>query len=428
METTVVSLNHEQAELPWHRLIGVTIMAFGLGVSVNVLEPAMLGHQIIRFAPAWKNTALGLTTFLGLLVAVVTQPLVGALSDRTSSRLGRRAPYLIGGALLAVVSHFLIAYAPSLAVLAFSVLVLQAASNTAHGPFLALIPDQIPSSQRGRAAGLKSTFDILSFIVGRQAGGILIAQERLTAAASVAGAAILIALALTLLVSKDRSGAASDREIVSLASVFRVPWRQRPNFSLWFLNRTLFWGSLLAINTFILFYLVDVVGMAESSAQRLVGNVAAIIGGAVLLTALPAGWLSDRVGRRMVIAVSGLVAAAGVGMLLLTPTPTGVVTAAGVIGLGTGVYLSGSWALATDLVPTEEAGRYMGIANIASAGGSAAARGIGAVIVDPINQLLGSQAAGYTVLFVGAMLALLLASILILRLQPRPDGSYRAAT
>lgn len=403
--------------LPWHRLVGTTIFAFGLGVSINVLEPAMLGHQMLKFAPAWKNLALGAATFLGLLVAMLTQPLVGALSDRTRTRFGRRVPYLIGGTVVVVIGHFLIAFAPSLAVVVLSLLLLQLASNTVQGPWQALIPDQVPGAQRGRAAGLKTTFDILAFIVGRQAGGMLIAQERLAAAASVAATAFAGALVITLITSSEglRSVPASGPR--DLREAFSVPWRNRPNFSLWFLNRLLFWGSLTAINTFILFYLVDAISMSEPAAQRLVGDVAAVIGVAVLFTALPVGWLSDRVGRRGLVAGSGLLAAGGTVLLLALRSPLGVTLAAGVLGLGTGVYLSGSWALVTDLVPAGQAARYMGIANIASAGGSAIARALGAGIVDPFNRALDSQFAGYAVLYGLAAASFVFASLLMLRLE-----------
>lgn len=377
----------------------------------------MLGHQILRFAPSWKNLALGAATFLGLVVAILTQPLVGVLSDRTRTRFGRRLPYLIGGTVVVVISHFVIAFAPSLAVLVLSLLLLQLASNTVQGPWQALIPDQVPSAQRGRAAGLKTTFDILAFVVGRQAGGVLIAQERLAAAASVAAAAFAGSLLITLITSSEGLRSVPSSGPSDLRNAFSVPWRDRPGFSLWFLNRLLFWGSLTAINTFILFYLVDAMGMSEPGAQRLVGDVGAVIGVAVLFTALPVGWLSDRVGRRALVAGSGILAAGGTVLLLALRSPLGVTIAAAVLGLGTGVFLSGSWALVTDLVPAGEAARYMGIANIASAGGSAIARALGAGIVDPLNELLNSQFVGYAVLYGLAAASFVLASLLMLRLE-----------
>ena len=416
-----------KSKLSWSRLIGLTIFAFGLGVSINVLEPALLGHQMLRFAPSWKNAALGAATFLGLLVAVVTQPLIGALSDRTRTRFGRRTPYLILGALVVAVSYLLLAYAPSLIILILALLIFQSATNTVQGPWQALIPDQVPGAQRGRAAGLKSTFEILGFVVGRQAGGALLAAEQPALAAVFAVGAYVITLAITMLTSTRRAPTSRRSSSLSLRQVFSVPWRERPNFALWFLNRLLFWGSLIAVNTFVLFYVVDAVGFDQAAAQRLVGRLGAVLGLGVLLTALPAGWLADRIGRRKLIAGAGALAAFGILVLLVLRSAAGVTLAGVLIGLATGTFLSGSWALATDLVPTVEAARYMGIANVASAGGSAAARGLGALMVDPLNQALGSDTIGYVLLFSLAVASLLLSSFLILRLDEDAVAEEAAA-
>src|SRR3990170_947919 len=87
--------------LPWYRLAGLTLFALAFGIGANSLEPAVLGQRFLELAPERKNTALGLTTAAGLLVATLVQPVVGGFSDRTAGRLGRRIPYFIVGAVLA---------------------------------------------------------------------------------------------------------------------------------------------------------------------------------------------------------------------------------------------------------------------------------------------------------------------------------------
>ena len=130
---------------------------------------------------------------------------------------------------------------------------------------------------------------------------------------------------------------------------------------------------------------------------------------------LPSGWLADRVGRKPLVASAGLIAAAGTAMVLVVRTP-GLITAAGaLIGLGVGVFLSANWALVTDLVPQAEAARYLGIANIATAGGSGVARLLGGALIDPVNRLLGSPSAGYRCLYGLTMLAFLAGTAAILR-------------
>ncbi|MBM3121878.1 MAG: SLC45 family MFS transporter, partial [Chloroflexi bacterium] len=152
------------SRLPWYRLAAVTLFSLALGVVSNTLEPAVLGHKVLELVPEQKNTALGFTTFAGLIVAMLWQPMVGAWSDRTRSAWGRRAPYFIAGTVVVAACLFAIALAPTFAVVVASVLLIQLASNTVQGPWQALIPDQVPPGQRGAASGLKAAFDILSFV------------------------------------------------------------------------------------------------------------------------------------------------------------------------------------------------------------------------------------------------------------------------
>lgn len=404
--------------LPWYRLAAVTLFSLALGVVSNTLEPAVLGHKVLRLVPEQKNTALGFTTFAGLIAAVLWQPIVGAWSDRTHSPWGRRAPYFIAGTLLVAACLYAIALAPTFAVVVAGVLLIQLASNTVQGPWQALIPDQVPAGQRGAASGLKAAFDILAFVLGRQVSGRLVAAGSVVGAVSVAAGLFAVVLLLTLVAARERPmvlPAAPQPMPRVLGHSFAVDWKAHPAFAWWFANRFLFWAGFIALNTFLLFYMIDVVHMAEAEAQRFVGNMSTVIGLVLLVVTLPSGWLADRVGRKPLVASAGLIAAAGTAMVLVVRTP-GLITAAGaLIGLGVGVFLSANWALVTDLVPQAEAARYLGIANIATAGGSGVARLLGGALIDPVNRLLGSPSAGYRCLYGLTMLAFLAGTAAILR-------------
>jgi hypothetical protein len=84
--------------------------------------------------------------------------------------------------------------------------------------------------------------------------------------------------------------------------------------------------------------------------------------------------------------------------------------------------------LVTDLVPEGEAARYLGIANIATAGGSGLARLIGGTLIDPLNRLLGSPSAGYLALYTLTMIAFLMAALAITRVpEARPGITARGS-
>lgn len=409
------------------RLASITFFALALGMLANTLEPSVLGHKMIELVPEGKNTALGFTTFAGLIVAVLWQPIVGALSDRTRSPWGRRIPFLIIGTIGVVASLYLIALAPLFLFVVIGTLAIQVASNTVQGPWQALIPDHVPRWQRGTASGMKSAFEILSFVLGRRISGYLVADGNVIGAVSVAAFVYVLALVLTIVAvkggDKPRNEAPQTSVRKALATTFSVDFKAHPAFKWWFLNRFLFWSGFIALNTFLLFFIIDVVKMGEAEAQRLVADLTTILGLALLIVTLPAGWVADRVGRRPLVVIAGLLSTLGIVSVLIFRSRSLLIAAGILIGLGAGIFLSANWALITDIVPEREAARYLGIANIASAGGSAVARFLGGALIDPINRLVGDPAAGYYGLYTLAGLAFLVGTWAILRMPIDPENN-----
>jgi len=130
------------------------------------------------------------------------------------------------------------------------------------------------------------------------------------------------------------------------------------------------------------------------------GNLMTVIGLFILLSALAGGWIADRFGKRRVVALSGLLAAVGGGAVLTTiwlPRMEMLYMVGIVIGLGTGLFMTGNWALGTELVPAEEAGRYLGVSNLAGAGAGMIGKGIGGPIADYLNTY--QPGLGYFVIF-----------------------------
>ena len=389
-------------------------------MATNTLDPALLSYKAALLAPDHRNTALGLTTAAGLLVATFTQPLIGALSDRTRSRWGRRVPFFLLGTVLSIASLFAVALAPSLALLALAFMGYEFASNTALAPWQALLPDQVAPSRRGAASGLKTMFEILAFVAGRRTAGYLIADDQILASVAVAALVFGLSMFLTALAAREGRGSNPAEEIGSQlprapsAAASKTPWP--PGFGWWFLNRGLFWGGLIALSSFVLFYLEDVVGMSFAEASRFFGDLSLVLGLSLLAVALPAGRLSDRIGRRPLIVASCLIAILGNAVLLTARSRPTLILGGGLLGLAAGTYLASNWALATDLVPRFQAARYLGIANIATAGGSFLARFAGGALIEPINRTFESSSAGYFTLYGLTLIGFLLATLAVLRM------------
>jgi MFS family permease len=125
-----------------------------------------------------------------------------------------------------------------------------------------------------------------------------------------------------------------------------------------------------------------------------------IVGVLILLFAFVSGWLSDRIGHKRVVAIAGVVAALGVAIAIAVPDLTAVNVGGIFIGAATGMFYTANWALGTSLVPKAEAGRYLGISNLAGAGAGAVGAYIGGPIADYFTvRFPAIPGIGYVLLF-----------------------------
>lgn len=412
------------------RMFVISLLGFALTFSSNIQDPPLMTFKTRQLAPDMPNTALGFLGFIGLLVAMVVQPIVGVFSDRAKTKLGRRLPFIIGGAVLIAASLFLLAAAPTLWILLMGVILIQFSSNILQGPWQALIPDLVPDEQHGQASSLKAVMDIIALVVGGLVAGKVLSagiarwgNNGVYLAAAVPSIVFFIFVIFTAIWAREKDepqaevGPATTRSMgEALKEAFYVNFRENRVFGWWFANRILFWGSFIAINTFLINYLVDVIGMTQANAQSFYGNLKLILGGALIVLALISGVVSDKYGRKPVMLISGLVSFAGATMILLVRSQTLITIAGAIVGMGIGAFITVSWALATDIVPRQEAARYLGIANIATCIGSGVARLLGGVLIDPINRMLGSNSLGYLSLFILAALCFLASALVIIPL------------
>src|SRR5574340_58984 len=133
----------------------------GLSFMWNALHPIILPAVLLNYVPdARKNTWLGLLTFVGLLIAMVVQPMAGAVSDHWRSRWGRRRPLMLIGTLFDFVFLSLLAWAGGFTWLVIGYIGLQFSSNIAHAPLQGLLPDRVPKSQLGVASSIKTFMDM----------------------------------------------------------------------------------------------------------------------------------------------------------------------------------------------------------------------------------------------------------------------------
>jgi MFS family permease len=199
----------------------------------------------------------------------------------------------------------------------------------------------------------------------------------------------------------------------------RDPFRNRaglhPHLPWFLVSRYLMITAIFVFPTYGLFFLRDVVG-ADNPPQTL-ATMILCIGGALVISVYPAGWLSDRIGRKPVVIFGGLAAALASLALLTADTSLEVLLIASIAGAAVGTLLSASWALANELGTEGREGQHMGIVNLATIAGAASAKVFGPG-VDLLNLALPGY--GYSALLSGCGAAFLVGALLILPLNPRP--------
>ena len=410
--------------------VTMNVYWFGLAFMWNALHPIVLPALLLRLVPeSLKNTYLGGLTFAGLILAMVVQPLAGGLSDGTRLRWGRRRPWILMGTLFALVFLAGMALAEDFLGLLVAYLLLQFASNSAHGPAQGLIPDLVPEKERGLASGIKNLFDMLGLVVASLVAGQLTGHDSPALAFIVIGAVLMASALGTVLATSEKRGtgpggpSASREQLAktrskltlrSLRNLFSVDFRRYPNYTWLILSRFLILLGVYAVQGFAQYYVRDV--LRVSNPAEVTGNLLAAIGLPLTLLVFPAGLLSDRLGRRRLNLLAGALIAPSIFLLVFARNVPALLTFGGVIGMGTGIFLSANWALATDLIPQEEAGKYLGFTNLATAGSGAAAR-LAGPLIDGLNALRPGAYLGYPSLFLLASASVLLGTLLALRIR-----------
>jgi Na+/melibiose symporter-like transporter len=160
----------------------------------------------------------------------------------------------------------------------------------------------------------------------------------------------------------------------------------RNSFTWWVVNRLAFLVGSTNLASFALYFIQERFSNLQGAAAA--GPTAMLVmfvGVAILISSIPAGWLTDRFGRKPVCAFSGVLAMIGTIIVVSSPNMTVLYVGGLLVGIAIGFFYSASWALGTALVPKAEAGRYLGIQNLAGAGAGA----IGAYIGGPIGDGVG---------------------------------------
>lgn len=402
----------------------------GLSFMWNALHPILLPAVLLNYVPdAKKNTYLGLLTFAGLIIAMVVQPLSGALSDGWKSRFGRRRPLIVLGTLFDFLFLSVLAWAGGFVWLFIGYIGLQFSSNIAHGPLQGLLPDRVPQTQLGVASSMKTFMDMLSLILASLLAGRLLdpVTRDPTTIMVVVMSLLAIFAGITIFGVKESpsshfvsantplsANGSGDRGERGFLDPFRINFHE--NSSYWWLiaERALFILGIYGVQAFAQYYLQDVLQVPDPPRQT--GDLLAALTITLTILVLIGGWLTDKYGAKRILYIGTLTAAGGMFLMLFATDMRGLLIFGSVLGAGIGLFLTSNWALANALAPQGEAGKYLGLTNLATAGSGALARLQGPAL-DWLNAAWPGAWLGYKGLFIFGAACMLLSVFLLQKID-----------
>jgi MFS family permease len=342
------------------------------GTTLQLLAPLLVTLALKVDSLVGSEQApnsLALVTGIGSLLAMFSNPFFGKLSDRTSSRLGMRRPWMVIGLTGGLLGILVVAVAPTIAVVLVGWCIAQLFFNALLAVQVAVLPDQVPAAQRGLVSGVlgvclpvasvSGTF-LVQLFTGHQLAMFLIP-------CAIGGFFVLL-FAVTLNDRRLDEEARPTWSLRDLVSTFYVDPRRSPDFAWAFASRFLLVLAYAFLTTYQAFYLLDGVGSAAADVphQIFLGTLAQSV--VLVAASVLGGKLSDRTGRRKVFVVTASIMY-GLAMFLVAVASdlNGYLVGMAISGLGFGMYMAVDLALVADVVPGEDNAKDLGVFNIANA-------------------------------------------------------------
>lgn len=399
---------------------------------IQLLLPLQIQEQLKTEFWVDNVVAFGIISAIAGVCAIIAYPLTGALSDRTTSRFGRRRPWIFLGTIVFAASLFILGLQTTMvgigvfwstALIGFCML---------SAAVTATISDQVPVNQRGFVSGWVSAPQAVGTILG-----ILLVTE--LALSTFVGytvmALVLVVLVLPfLLLTKDAVLPVSEREPLTarmLLAGFWVSPRKNPDFGWTLLSRILVnLGNALG-TTQLLYFLQFGLNRPLEGVQDDLLLLTLVYMVFFIFSALVIGKISDRIGQRKIfVGIASYLQAIAALLLAFVPDFNIALIGAGLLGLGYGSFMAVDQALATQVLPDAHSrGKDLGIMNIATAVPQAFGPLLGAMVVlIGVNVVTGGgtipavgafagAATGFTALFVSSAVIAILGGLAILPIK-----------
>ncbi|MWV47872.1 MFS transporter [Rathayibacter sp. VKM Ac-2803] len=393
------------------------LLAAQLVFFIALLGPAIVGigikiQALVDAGEIAQNGATGAAAVLGgfgALFATLANVVFGRLSDRTTSRLGRRRIWIVAGTVIMTVAFAIMALAPTLMIATVGWSLAQLGANMALAPFIATIADQVPRFQRGKitaAIGIAQNVGIL--------GGTYVAEafadQLLIMFVGPAVLAIIVMVVFAIVLPDRRLPTRPPRATLrEWAETFWVSPVKHPDYALAWWSRFLITFASFGFTTFRFFYLLNHIEVPEADIPGVISMSVLIYTIGLVGASYFAGWLSDKIGRRKVFVWSSTALfAIGTFALIFVQDIGAFYILEAILGIAYGIYVGVDLALVVDVLPDpENSGKDLGVFNIANALPQTIAPLIGGILVYVSDPTGNNYALWFSVCAIAAIVGAL---------------------
>lgn len=354
----------------------------GIFMLWGAIPGILLPQQLTLLDADNKVANLAIVSTIGAFLAMVAQPIAGQISDRTRSRFGRRAPWMLLGAFGGALALVGLAFANSLLGIAIAWSLVQILFNFAQGPLTAIMPDRVPVRRRGTFATLTGIGLMGGALAGQIIGALFF--DSLTAGYLFFAGFVVIAITLFIVFNPDRSSADLPREPFSFVDFLKTFWVNPiayPDFFWAFTGRLLLYTGYFAVTGYQLFILTDYLGVESPASVIPLLGLISLAG--ILIATIISGPLSDKLGRRKIFVFLSS-AVVGLAMLVpwIAPTFESWVIFVAISGFGFGMFQAVDQALMSMVLPSAKSfAKDLGVVNIAATLPQTLAPGVAGIIV-----------------------------------------------
>ncbi len=375
-----------------------------------------------------KESSLGIVVAVGALVSLIASPIAGALSDRTSSRLGRRRPWVLWPTVAAVAVLLVMGGVTAIGGLVLGWALAQLTLNASYAAVTAILPDQVPVGQRGTVSAVVGACQPLGVILGSVIATAIPGDNNSATGQSTRYMVVAVVTLLTaaLFVFGMKGDAQLDKsriEPLKMGEFIKGFWvspKEHPDFAWVWITRFLVILGTAFVTSYLLYFTRDVLGKSPDEAGDTVAGILQFYIIALLVFALITGPISDKVGRIKIFVIIASITCA-VSMLILAFARTeGVATIAAIImGAGFGAYTAVDLALISRVLPNaEDRARDLGVINIANALPQVLAPLIASVLITSLKT--DTYFVAYQVLYLTAAVVTILGAVLVVKIKSVP--------